>query len=123
MGNFSNRAFRKVKHHDRREKLQKIATLIRNNNKKALKSAMPKYRNHIVFQAEFQILKIEKKSLGKNSKIEHYFHRTNFMGEFSRIDTVKKWHKLQAMTTSDCRVEVIRNCRHRNHRKQQLRLL
>jgi len=104
MGNFSNRAFRKVKHHDRREKLQKIATLIRNNNKKALKSAMPKYRNHIVFQAEFHILKIEKKSLGKNSEIEHYFHRTNFMGEFSRIDTVKKWHKLQATTTSDCLV-------------------
>jgi len=29
---------------------KKIATLIRNNNKKALKSAMPKYRNHIVFK-------------------------------------------------------------------------
>jgi len=67
----ANRAFWKVKHkhHDRREKLQKIATLIRNNNKKALKSAMPKYRNHIVFQAETQILKIEKKSLGKTSKL------------------------------------------------------
>ena len=69
MGNFSNRAFWKVKHkhHDRREKLQKIATLIRNNNKKALISAMPKYRNHIVFQAEIE--KIEKKSLGKTSKL------------------------------------------------------
>jgi hypothetical protein len=37
--------------------------------RKPLKSAMPKYRNHIVFQAEFQILKIEKKSLGKTSKL------------------------------------------------------
>jgi len=37
--------------------------------RKPLKSAMPKYRNHIVFQAEFQIEKIEKKSLGKTSKL------------------------------------------------------
>ena len=28
---------------------------------------MQKYRNHIVFQAESQIKKIEKKSLGQNS--------------------------------------------------------